>query len=130
MIILGMTTQFKPQANKAWSFGDRSKPSDMFVIRFCFIEAYFVKKHNGAFARYITRFINDDLSFHPVVRREARRARSVARAEERSRTEWQINRLNETIKDCEKKNRQDRIALGEAQDVIKGLKIALRELQE
>lgn len=130
MIILGMTTQFKPQANRTWSFGDKSKPSDMYVIRFCFIEAYFLKKNGGAFSRYIHRFIDDDFSFHPLVRREARRARSVARAEERRLKEREINRLNDIIRDCEIKKRQDRIALGEAQDVIKGLKLALVELKK
>ena len=130
MIILGMTTQFKPQANRTWSFGDRSKPRDMYVIRFCFIEAYFLKKNGGAFSRYIHRFINDDFSFHPLVRREVRRARSVARAEQQKLKEREINRLKDIIRDCEIKQRQDRIALGEAQDVVKGLKLALRELQK
>ena len=130
MIILGMTTQFKPQANRTWSFGDKGKPSDMYVIRFCFVEAYFLKKNGGAFARYIHRFINDDFSFHPLVRREAKRARSVARAEQQKLKEGEINRLKDIIRDCEIKQRQDRVALGEAQDVIKGLKLALRELKK
>lgn len=129
MIILGMTTQFKPEAKHTWSFGDKSKPSDMYVIRFCFIEMYFARK-GGAINKYFKRFINDDFDFHPLVRRAAKKARSSARACERRRTEREIEYLK-TMNDEHIQKRVDaENALTESEKVIYGLKLALKELQK
>lgn len=130
MIILGMTTQFKPQANHTWSFGDKSKPSDMYVIRFCFIEAYFLKRNGGAFARYVHRFINDDFGFHPLVRRAAKKAQSSARAYERQRTKREIENLKKMNDEHIQKRFEAEAALTESEKTIYGLKLAIRELQK
>ena len=129
MIIIKMNSDFRLECKHAWTFGDKAYPSDMFVIRLLVIDFYFTKS-SGSFTRYLNRFINNDFSFHRLVRLEAKKAVSKARASEKKYSATNIKRLQMQIDDHRNKRQAIEAELRVAERTIEGLKLALRVVQK
>lgn len=102
MLLIDLDSSLKLEVRKAWSFGDKSHPSDMTVYQVGFIKVYSTNKaSNGRFHKYIRRFINEDFEFHPLLRREAKKYRSKLRADHKRWNGEEIESLHKQIRELQ-----------------------------
>ncbi|EPD0219572.1 hypothetical protein ACR4VG_003321, partial [Acinetobacter baumannii] len=80
MIVIRFTNHQSPLGiKKGWTLGDRKKPQDLLLIRIPFVEVIHTKE--GRLFDFLRMWVNEDLSWHKLVRRERNKGYARGKAE-------------------------------------------------
>ncbi|CAA0280573.1 hypothetical protein ACF0A6_03860 [Acinetobacter baumannii] len=80
MIVIRFTNHESPLGiKKGWTLGDRRKPQDLILIRIPFVEVIHTKE--GRLFDFLRMWVNEDFSWHKLVRRERNKGYARGKAE-------------------------------------------------